>query len=233
MNRRHFLAAGTILALACGLPLRAQAGTATETLPAGKVFAYLSNYYSLPPAERAHFRMAYVLFARSGKIDQISLTLTIGAASLPIRADSAGTLSPLPTAQQLKGDVILTRPDNMPANAYGVGLTFTPSAVLQQTMEAGSLNLSIVETLKGAKKAAGLLSVAVPNFDRIAAFGVNSGQVRLASGEVKSLPVVAAFTDKDGQAHKARVMYVPADWPTAQSVNFNTVPTRLIIMPKG
>ncbi len=211
----------------------ARAGTASETLPAGKVFAYLSNYYTLPPAERAHFRMAYILFARTGSINQIGLTLNAGGASIPVHADAQGTLLPLPTAQQLAGTVTLTRPESLAAKNYGVSLAFTPAMTPQQTMDALPLNLAISETLKGAKKAAGLLSLAVPAFDRIAAFGVTSGQVRLANGEVKTLPVVAAFTDKDGQAHKARVMYVPADWPTAQSVTFNTAPTRLIIMPKG
>lgn len=226
MNRRTILAvAATWTAL--GLASTALAGTETKTVAADKVFPFISNYYALAPADRAHFHLVYSLLVQGAKTSDISLDLN----GTPITIGGNGVLSPLPTAAQLKAKATVTY--SRPAGSkFGVSLGIFPNVQPQPSMDVHPLNLAIDEARRGAKSMAGLLALAVPTMDRLVVYGVTSGQVKLADGQIRPLPFTAAFNDKNGSKHPAHVTYVPGDWPSAQGVTFNATPTLLSIESK-
>lgn len=203
------------------------ADTETKSVPAEKLFPFLSNYYSLPPAERSHFRLAYTLMVQGGRAEQVSLTLQDGAKIMP---NAQGYLAPLPNASQLKGKLTYSRPTGV---KFGVSLDILPTQAPAQTMDAKALALSVTQALKGSKKVAGLMAMALPTFDRIEIRGVSSGQVKLADGSTKTLGLIGAVKDKKGVYHPAHITYVPADWPTAVSLSFDTAPSKLLIDAKS
>ena len=208
------------------------AGTKSETLAADKVFAFLSNYYSLAPQARSHFHMGYILMARSGSLKGVRLTLNQGLQKLPIQISDQGDLSPLPSLQQLKGTITIERPGDLPSSHFAVALVLTPSVQPQTKMEARALGLAVTEAQAGAKASAGVLGAFVPTFVQVSALGVSSGQVLLSNGMHKPLPYLPARTDSSGRAHPAQVMFRPDDFPDAAFVTFSGVPSRLMITPK-
>ncbi len=226
MTRRIALTAAVAFA-ALTFAGGALAGNETKTVAADKVFPFITNYYALAPADRAHFHLVYSLLVQGAKASDISLSLN-GA---PITIGQNGVLSPLPTDAQLKAkaQITYTRPAG---SKFGVSLGVFPNAQPQPSMDVRPLNQAIEEARKGAKSMAGLLALAVPTLDRLMVYGVTSGQVKLADGQVKSLPFTAATTDKNGGKHPAHLTYVPADFPTAQSLSFNATPTLLSIESK-
>ena len=226
MNRRHILSIATAL-FAVALAGSAVAETETKTVPADKVFPFITNYYGLPPADRAHFHLVYSLMSQGTKLSDISLSLN-GA---PISIGPTGVISPLPTDAQLKAKATVTF--SRPAGSkFGISLGVFPNAQPQQTMDVHPLNLAIDEARRGAKSMAGLLALAVPTLDRLNVLGVTTGQVKTADGQVHPLPFTAAQTDKNGNKQPAHVTYVPADWPTAQTLIFNASPALLSIESK-
>ena len=226
MNRRTLLTFGTAL-IATAAAGAAWAGTETKTVAADKVFPFITNYYGLAPADRAHFHLVYSLVTQGSKLSDISLSLN----GTPISIASNGVLSPLPTDAQLKAKATITY--SRPAGSkFGISLGIFPNAQPQQTMDTHPLNLAIDEARRGAKSMAGLLALAVPTLDRLMIYGVASGEVKTADGQVHPLPYAAATTDKNGGKHPAHTTYVPADWPTAQSLTFNAVPALLSIESK-
>ncbi|WP_155847791.1 hypothetical protein [Asticcacaulis benevestitus] len=223
MHRRALLAtAAAFLALAPA----AFAETESKSVPAEKLFPFLSNYYSLPAAERSHFRLAYTMMVQGGKAEQVSLILQDGAKIVP---NAQGYLAPLPTVAQLKGKLTYSRPAGV---KFGVALDLLPTQAPAQTMDAKALALSVTQALKGSKKVAGLMAMALPTFDRIEIRGVSTGQVKLADGSTRALGLIGATKDKKGVYHPAHISYVPAEWPTAASVSFDAMPSKLLIEAK-
>jgi hypothetical protein len=202
------------------------AETESKSVPAEKLFPFLSNYYSLPPAERSHFRLAYTLMVQGGKADQVSLILQDGTKITP---NVQGYLAPLPTAAQLKSKLTYSRPAGV---KFGISLDLLPTQAPAQTMDAKALALSVTQALKGSKKVAGLMAMALPIFDRIEIRGVSSGQVKLADGSTKTLGLIGATKDKKGVYHPSHITYVPAEWPTAVSLSFDATPSKLLIDAK-
>lgn len=199
------------------------AETESKSVPAEKLFPFLSNYYSLPVAERSHFRMAYTLMVQGGKAEQVSLVLQDGTKIMP---NIQGYLAPLPTAAQLKGKMTYSRPAG---TKFGMTLDLLPTQPPAQIMDARALAVSVTQALQGSKKVAGLMAMALPTFDRIEIRGVNSGEVRLADGSTRTLILTGATKDKKGMYHPAHITYVPSEWPTAVSLSFDTTPSRLLI----
>ncbi len=232
MNRRALLATGTAAFTSLAFSGSALAANETKTVPYDKLFMFLSNYYNLPPTERTLFKMNYGLVLKGAKLDQVSLILNAGGASQRLNIDSHGVVSPIPTAEQVKAKATLTI--TRPAGAeFGTNLMITPTAQPQPVMDAAPLNGAVAQTAAGAKKMAGLMAMAIPKFDRVMIFGPTSAKVILANGEAKPLPVKPAFTDKDGDPHPSRIVYVPADWPTAKNLSFDTTPVRLLVAAAG
>jgi hypothetical protein len=223
MHRRALLVtAAAFLALAPA----AFAETESKSVPAEKLFPFLSNYYSLPPAERSHFRLAYMLMVQGGKADQVSLILQDGVKIMP---NAQGYLAPQPTPSQIKGKLTYSRPAGV---KFGVALDLLPTQPPAQTMDAKALALSVTQALKGSKKVAGLMAMALPTFDRIEIRGVSSGQVKLADGSTRTLGLIAAMKDKKGVYHPAHISYAPAEWPTAVSLSFDSTPSKVLIGAK-
>ncbi len=199
----------------------------TKTFPAEKLFPFLSNYYGLVPAKRAHFHLDYRLVSK----DPLTITLEAKGAQITVQPAADGILRPLPTADQLKGgQITLTAPK---AARLSISMDPVPEAAPAAVMDTGALNLAVSECMAGTKSLAGLLAMMVPNFDRVAIFGVTSAQVKLADGSLKPLPVIAAVTDKSGHTTPAHFAYVPADWPQGRTLVFNAAPTRLAIDTKS
>eukprot|EP01042_Synura_sphagnicola_P019172 gene19172-24252_t len=176
--------------------------------------------------------MNYALVVKGAKPEQVSLVLNAGGASQRLTIDAHGVVSPIPTPEQVQAKATLTI--TRPAGAeFGANLMITPSATPQPVMDAAPLNGAVAQTVAGSKKIAGIMAMAIPKFDRVMIFGPTSAKVTLANGESKPLPVKPAFTDKDGDPHLSRVTYVPADWPAAKSLSFDTTPVRLLVAAAG
>ncbi|MFT4075307.1 MAG: hypothetical protein QM647_07210 [Asticcacaulis sp.] len=226
MHRRALLA--SVVAFLT-LPAQAVPATESKTIPAEKFFPFLSNYYNLPPTERSQFRLSYRLIIQGAQPDQISLKLTDGTQIVP---DGRNTLSPLPTSAQLKNraQLTFTRPTGA---KFGVSLDVIPSQLPAPTLDAHNLALAVNQASAGAKKAAGLLAMAVPTLDRVGIYGVSSGQVRLANGDIRTLPLTPAAKEKNGAYSPAYIAFVPSEWPTAVTLTFPDMPSRLLIMDRN
>lgn len=229
---RTIFAAALLGAALTATTLTATAAFAeTKTVPADKLFPFLGSYYNLAPSDRSQFHLSYRLQVQGAKPEQVRLTLQDGGSAISLDTSSQSGLSPLPTAAQLKtATVTYVRPDGA---KFGVALTIVPNAAPAQIVDAKVLTLAVSQAHAGSKKLAGLLALAVPNLDRVVFYGVTSGEVGLANGATKPLPFEAAFTDKDGHPHPAQVVFVPADWPGATNLRFNTVPVRAMIDAKS
>lgn len=221
------LGAGAAVLLAAGAH-----AMETKTVSVDKLFPFLGNYYALPASERTEFHLAYRLIVQGAKIDQIRLAMQNGAGTVLIAPDQTNHLAPLPTPEALKSHAALTctRPDGAKLQ---IQFDMVPNQVPAQSMNAKDLALAVAQASAGAKKAAGLLAMAVPVFDRIEFEGVTAGEVAMADGTAKKLPFTAATVDGNGGRHPAQVHFVPGDWPGAVSVHLDAIPSAVLIAPKS
>ncbi|MFT3997328.1 MAG: hypothetical protein QM667_07970 [Asticcacaulis sp.] len=210
-HRRHLLLGGAAFLLSGAQTAMAQAET--ENVPCQKVFPFLENYLNLPAAERTHFRLLYRFSVTGAKLSDVRLILKHNGET-PITFGADGTPSPLPSqaALKAKAPVALTRPKG---SKIGVNMTVASSLPAATSYTVTDLNKTVDQARSGAKKAAGLMGMAVPNFDRVVFSGVKSAQVVMSDGKTQALPV-----EKSGKP-----MFVPASFPNAARVTLDAAPT--------
>lgn len=185
----------------------APAAAAGKLVEAKKVFPFLEAYWKLPPAERSRFRMAYA-FKLDGRPLTGGMWLVDGAqrVALPLRAD--GRVERLPTLAQL--DRAKIQVDVPEKSKVGVSLSLEPAMAPAAEMDARELAAAVAQAQVGAKKAAGLMALAMPKIRGVAFHGVASGEAELADGRRVALPLVKGVVSFDPKAMaRARVLRFP------------------------
>jgi hypothetical protein len=214
MHRRLFLTA--VLALSATTAV-AQAPAGSKTVEVGRVFPLLANYLRLPAADRDRFSLAY-LVQRDGK-PATGLTAAIidGGQRVPVPIDEGGRVGRLPTLAQITAKRAITF--DVPASVkLGMDVRFEPNVRPAAEMPAPELAAAVAQAARGAKKAAGLMRMGVPTFDRVRFIGATGGEVLLEGG--RSAPLLAGPRGP---------VFVPAQHPTARSIRLATAPRALAI----
>ncbi|HYF22422.1 MAG TPA: hypothetical protein VD929_03395 [Caulobacteraceae bacterium] len=204
---------GLIVALA--LTFAAIAGfaaAAEKTFELKKGFPYLENYLKLPAAERSKFVMVYRYKLSGAPQEALKLAVVEGQSRslIPVAAD--GRVTRTPTLAQLKSKARLDV-DAPKGAKLDVNLTMEPVARPAAEMDAAELRAAAAQATKGAKKAAGLVGMVVPTFDRVVFKGATGAEVVYADGRKAALPVVEGSPVMDVAKH-----------PTARTVRFAKVP---------
>ncbi|WP_293904872.1 hypothetical protein [Phenylobacterium sp.] len=179
------------------------------------MFPYLEAYLKLPAAERTRFRMAY-LFTREGQPLTAAVWLLEGATRtpLPLRAD--GRVERLPTLAQL--DAAKVQIDVPEGTKLGVILSIAPAMAPAVELDARELAASVAQAAVGARKAAGIMAMAMPRLQEVSFLGVASGEVEFGDGRRAALPLV-----------KGAPTFNPATLPGAKTLRFPKPPSRLDI----
>ncbi|HYE43769.1 MAG TPA: hypothetical protein VEA15_10285 [Caulobacteraceae bacterium] len=211
-TRRAFLAA--VAATAAAGPAFA---AADKTVPCDKVFPFLENYLKIPAAERNRFTVAYYLMVDGKAPKGLQGWLGTGATrtAVPIGAD--GKVQRLPTLAQLKAKTPLTF-DGMEAAKFSINMVVEPLMRPAVEIKAAELSLAVAQAAKGAKKAAGLMAVAVPKLDRVLFKGVSAGTVVHADGKTTPMTVV-----------KGSPVFDPEKQKTAATLRFARAPSQMLI----
>lgn len=184
----------TVLGLLAGLTMLATATASSAQpaparkapVPAAKLFPYLDRYLKLPPAERTMFGIAYVVTRDGAPARGLKMWLINGASREPIPVGTEGRVERLPTLTQLRTAKVEIE---APADAK-FGMRLLPIATLSSAAELSAADLAraVRQADAGAHKAAGLLGLAVPKFDRVSFPGAGGGQAVARDGGVTPLP---------------------------------------------
>ncbi len=214
-------------AAAAALPLLLAASVAsaeTAALPAEKLFPFLQAYYNMPSAQRDHFQMAYFM-AIKGDAKSVTAAVKHAEGDVALAIASNGRITPLPSADDLKNkrQIALTAPKG---TSIGITIKLVPNIVPAATLDAAYLAVAIAQAHDGAKKAAGLLSLAVPDYKTVCFDGAPSGTAVLKSGKSVALKVQTS-TDA-----KASVCFTPSDTPDAVQIKFERAPSAIYIVPR-
>ncbi len=219
---------GFILPALAGLGLIAGAAAAqpavdTDTLPASKVFPYLDVYLGLPPAERDHFRLDYGVVG-NGPLANVHLTLKRPSGDVPMTMAADGRIqADLTLADFKSAQVVMTTPKG---SHYGIALRIVASSTPAETMEVAPLKAGIDQARTAARKAAGLLAIAVPDFQTVCFVGSGTGQAQLADGKTVALKISAPQSNPKF----LNPCLTPADLPQAKQVILAHAPTVILIM---
>lgn len=197
----------------------------TADVPVDKLFPYLGNYYDLPAAQRDHFQLAYFFIIKTGS-GTIGATLKGAAGDVPITIGGDGRVTPLPSAADLKAKrpVSLTAPEGL---SLGVTIKLMPLTAPATQLDADNLSIAIQQAHDGAKKAAGVLGMMVPNYQTVCFDGAHSGTVTLKSGATAALKV-----QKSEDTKAATPCFTPADARDAVKVNLDRTPSAMVIVAK-
>lgn len=216
--------AATFLAAAAvaSAPALAQAPSAERSVEISKVFAHYDKYLKLPAAERSLWDLSYRLTLDDNAPTGAKVWYVRGGARTPIAVAADGRLSPTPTLAdyQNKTMIAVAAPGS---SKYGVRLEVVPKAPPAARVDAQTLAASAVQATRGAKKAAGLIGLAVPKFERVYFAGATGAVVETPAG-AKPLPVEGA---------NKTPYFDPKAWPGATVVAFEKAPTRMLLAPAG
>ncbi len=210
------------LAPSCGL---AEPTLETKQMAVTDLFPFLDKYYALPPRERDHFHLVYAM--SGGGITAMHAILKRPGGNVPIVISQAGAMTPVPTAE----DVTARTPISASApKGTKIRMTVKLAVTMEpaQVMDAKALKVGIDQAAQSSKKAAGLIALAVPNFQRVCFAGASSGSAILADGKSVPLKVTAKAPGKpDGLP-----CFTPDEQPTAVRISLDHVPSDLFILPK-
>jgi PAB1-binding protein PBP1 len=210
-------------ALVASAPAVAQAPAAERSVPIDKVFPYYDRYLKLPAADRTRWALSYRIDAGGKPATGVKLAYRdAGGARTPITVAPDGRMEPLPTLAQFAAGttVAVSAP---PETKFGVSLDIVPRMAPAARMDARELAASADQATKGAKKAAGLIGLAVPRFERVVFPGATGGTVETPGG-ARPLPTLGA---------NRTPYFEPKAWPGATAVAFETAPTRMLLAPAG
>ena len=213
-SRRAFLAAAAATALA-GPALAA----GSKTVPCDKAFPFLDNYLKIPAAERTRFTLAYYLQVDAKPPKNLKGWLGEGAARAPVPIAADGRVQRLPTLAQLKAKTPLSF-DVPETTKFSVNMVIEPLVRPAAEISAADLALAVAQAAKGAKKAAGLMSVAVPKMESVVFKGVSAGTVVHADGRTAALPVI-----------KGSPVFEPGKQKGATTLKFARAPSQMMIAP--
>lgn len=213
----------SLLALATG----AAGAEKSKAIPSPSLFPYLDTYLTLPANTRDRYHLSYVVVSQGAKLSDFHLALNRKGGDVPLMIASDGEIMPLPTLSDLKAKtpITLNAPDG---SRFGISLRVAATIDMAKTYEAAPLKASIEQARAGAKKAAGLLAIAVPDFQAACFGGATSGTATLANGKTVALPGLP----KAGDAPAGTPCFTPAALPEARTIALDRAPTAIYIEPK-
>ncbi|ESQ80576.1 hypothetical protein [Asticcacaulis sp. YBE204] len=196
-----------------------------KDMPCDKLFMFLRNYLELPAADRTHFKLAYRLSVTGAALSDVKLLLKHNGQTQSLAIAPDGLVTP-PSLAALKAHAPIEF--SMPKGTK-LSLTFSIAGSLPNATNyaAADLKKSVDQARAGAKKAAGIAAMAVPNFDRIIFSHTGSGQVVLADGKTQALPMMPK-----NKSWPAAPYFAPVMWPTAVRVTLDKAPSQLSIGDK-
>lgn len=200
----------------------AQTAVETQTIPAAKLFPFLDTYLNIPAAQRDHFRMEYALVGGPASNARLTLKRPSGDMAVALAAD--GRILTEPSLADLKdAKVVMVTPKG---SHYGISLRIVASETPAQVMDVAPLKLGIDQARTAAKKAAGLMSMVVPDFQTVCFAGAGSGSATLADGSSVALRITAPPSNPKW----LNPCLTPADIPQARRVTLAHVPSSILIM---
>lgn len=185
--RRGALTLAAVALLAGAPPARADVAQRVSTKPATKAFAFLAEYYRLPPAERSHFTLAYRLQEKD-ETTPARVTLVDGAAQTPLPTSPDGWFTRLPSADALaRGAQVRAE---VPASAKP-GMAMIPEVVLHGGIEidAADLRTASAQITAASRRVAGPVSFVFPRFNRVLFSGGEGAAAIDAQGRATPLPL--------------------------------------------
>ncbi|ESQ76867.1 hypothetical protein [Asticcacaulis sp. AC402] len=214
-------------AAAAALPLVLMASTAlaeTKNIAAEKLFPFLETYYGIPANQRDQFSIAYFYQFDSLDKKRVSLVLKGPSGDKPLSIAASGRVSPLPTAADLKAkrEIAFTAPKD---GKMGIDIQLIPNLAPDVSMDAVPLAMAVKQARDGAKKAAGLFSLAVPDYKAVCFEGAKSGTLATKSGKILTLKLQTS-----GKAPAP--CFFPADAADATRITLDRTPTAMFIVPK-
>lgn len=213
----------SLLPLATGVA----AAEKSKAIPSPSLFPYLDTYLGLPANARDRFHMSYVVMAQGAKLSDFHLVLNRKGGDAPLSIASDGEILPQPTLADLKAKTPITL-EAPNGSRFGISLRIVATIEMAKTYDAAPLKASIEQARAGSKKAAGLLAVAVPDFQTACFSGATAGTVTLANGKTVALPGLPKADD----APAGTPCFTPAALPDARTVTLDRAPTAIYIEPK-
>ena len=201
----------------------AQPAVDSQTMSASKLFPFLDTYLALPASERDHFHMEYAVTG-DGPPANAHLTLKRPSGDTPITLGPEGQILIQPSPADLKSaQVVMTTPKG---SHYGIALRLVASETPAQTLDVAPLKAGVDQARTAAKKAAGLMSMIVPDFETVCFVGAGSGQAVLSDGKTTPLKISAP----PSAPKFLNPCLTPTDMPQARQVTLAKTPTSILIV---
>ncbi len=182
--------------------------------PARKLFPYLDLYLRIPPAERDVFALSYRVRENGGPPRNVRMIFVADGRHTPAPLDAEGRLERLPTLEEWRGQVALEGP---PGTRFGLNMRMGCTGGAGRELAADRL-VRCVAQYRAAVGRAGPLSLLAPRLDRVALPGAGSGEVVLAGGVRRPLPLEGGHP-----------VFEPAAWRGATSVVLDRPPSGLYL----
>lgn len=199
----------------------------SKAIPSPSLFPYLDTYLGLPADARDRFHMSYVVGPQGAKLSDFRLTLNRPSGNVALSIAPDGEILPLPTLADLKAKTPITiqAPEG---SRFGMSLRVAATAEMTKTYDAQALKVSIEQARSGAKKAAGLLAVAVPDFQTACFAGAASGTATLSNGKTVALPGI----QRAGDVPAGTPCFTPSAMPDTRMIALDRAPRVIYIQPK-
>ncbi|MBW8734781.1 MAG: hypothetical protein JF571_10835 [Asticcacaulis sp.] len=223
----RLIAAAAVGASLMTLATGAAGAEKAKAIPSPSLFPYLDTYLGLPANARDRFHISYVVGAQGAKSSDIHLTLNRASGDVPLSIAPDGEILPLPTLADLKAKtpVTIQAPEG---SRFGMSLRIAATVEMAKTYDAALLRASVEQARSGAKKAAGLLAVAVPDFQTACFAGTTSGTVTLANGKTAVLPGI----QHAGDVPVGTPCFTPSAMPDARTISLDRAPRVIYIQSK-
>jgi hypothetical protein len=154
--------------------------------PIAKAFPYLSDYLTMPAAQRDRFRLVYFIRGKDKKPTP-KIELVRSGNITPVRLGPNGRVMDVPDLALLRSDARFVA---TPKGQAAIGMRVEPILPRTTSLDAAMARESVTETTAAIKKYAGMLGFAVPAIKGIAFEGAGSGRAVFADGSKIALKTV-------------------------------------------
>lgn len=189
-NRRTVASALTSLALAAAIPVAARADDG-KVAPATKVFSFLEAFLKVPAAERSRIKLTYALMREGKRATGVKATLIeANGVRTPLPIDSEGRFERTPNLAQLRGKAQVGF--DVPADTkLSSTMMLDPALKPAAEYDARELVVTVEDSNKAIRKAAGPMALMAPQMDGLKFLAVESGVALFPNGSSKPLPAGA------------------------------------------
>jgi len=199
--------------------LAAQSGMASQSGAADQAFPGLKVYYNMPASQRSQLGVYYIVKIKHVDPSQVQIVLHDGRNNIPLRIESGGRISPMPTREQLnRGDTITI---SGPADgSYAIKIRPYSTQAPSKLYDAGGLVTGIRQSNSAMSQAAGILAMALPKIDRVYFVGGGDATAVMANGREVPLPE----TESQGDYPAETPYFVPAEMSGAVKIKLSATP---------